>query len=152
MYFAMLMLPPLLISLLAFAFSKDKITRKSILRRRGALQQYKEGVPAYPGDVYDYYRPNCLVNIGVTLEDIKAWQWLLENMNADIGPAKEASVILFFTSEKDSAYEYAVEEAWLGGKKNDIIVLIGAPEAPKISWVLHPVVDKRRRIQGAVAR
>jgi hypothetical protein len=36
--------------------------------------------------------------------------------------------------EGDQAYYEAMAEAWLGGKKNDVILLIGAPEFPRIAW------------------
>jgi hypothetical protein len=35
----------------------------------------------------------------------------------------------------DMNYSNALNAAWLGGKKNDVIVVIGAPEYPKIAWV-----------------
>ena len=35
----------------------------------------------------------------------------------------------------DPAYVYALEDAWIGGKKNDIIVVMGVTHYPDIEWV-----------------
>ena len=36
---------------------------------------------------------------------------------------------------KNSGYIHALEEAWLGGRKNDLVVIFGVGEYPKIDWV-----------------
>jgi hypothetical protein len=56
-------------------------------------------------------------------------------MNADLGKKKQVNIILVITNADDSAYIHALEEAWLGGKKNDFVVVIGTPHHPKIKWV-----------------
>ena len=39
------------------------------------------------------------------------------------------------TQIKDKDYLYALRDAWKGGKKNDVVVIMSVPEYPKIEWV-----------------
>lgn len=51
-----------------------------------------------------------------------------------LGPAKQLNAIVVFAPTADPKYRYALEQHWLGGKKNDAIVLIGVEEYPAIEW------------------
>lgn len=44
-------------------------------------------------------------------------------------------MIIFTKFADGSLYEYAVRTAWIGGKKNDVIVMVGAANYPNIDWV-----------------
>lgn len=52
----------------------------------------------------------------------------------DLGKAKEVNAVIVVTNEVNSNYANALSAYWLGGKKNDVIVVLGAPEFPKRSW------------------
>jgi hypothetical protein len=52
-----------------------------------------------------------------------------------LGPQKQANVIVVFVNEINSSYVHALEGAWLGGKKNDVIVVVGTTHYPAIDWV-----------------
>ena len=64
-------------------------------------------------------------NVLEDLKDLPTDERALANKLKSIGPIKQANVILIVTNINDPNYRYAVEESWLGGKKNDIIVLVG---------------------------
>lgn len=92
-------------------------------------------VPAYP-EGFDMYRVNKLVDPdGLLAKDSGAWRYLLNNLNSDLGAAKQVNIVVFVTKQPSQRYAFNVQKAWLGGKKNDVIVLIGAPASPKIEWV-----------------
>lgn len=112
-----------------------KANPTSILRREDALEKWAKHLPAYPNNVYDYYRLNRLVSVGFKEPRAKDWNWLLNELNADMGPKKQANVVVVLAKTPDSTYEYAIEQHWLGGKKNDVVVIIGVPAYPKIGWV-----------------
>lgn len=92
-------------------------------------------VPSYPGNVYDYYRYNPVVTIGVNLPDRKQWQADMNTMMMELGPKRQANVIPVFVNSHDQNMIHAIESKWVGGKKNDIIVAIGTTSYPKIDWV-----------------
>jgi len=92
-------------------------------------------VPLYPQG-FDLYRVNKLVDPdNLLLANRKDWLYLLNELNSNLGSAKQVNIILFVTKQSDPRYEFNVQRAWLGGKKNDVIVLVGAPTGHDISWV-----------------
>lgn len=42
--------------------------------------------------------------------------------------------MVVLTSEPDRAFGTALRAHWLGGKKNDVVLVLGVPEYPKIAW------------------
>jgi len=107
----------------------------SVLRRRGVKDFPGLPLPAYPNETWDYYHINRFIQIGTNDQNAAYINKVLMSMNGNLGPHKQANVILVTVRTKDPTYEYLVEERWLKGKKNDVIVLIGASEYPKIDWV-----------------
>lgn len=107
----------------------------SVLKRIGAKDQFKGLLPEYPKNIYDYHYCDRFLAVGLSVPDSKEWNRNLQDMNADLGKKKQVNIIVLVVKTGNSSYEYALEEAWLGGKKNDLVVIIGAPEYPQISWV-----------------
>lgn len=98
------------------------------------LEQYKDKLPAYPVKLYDYHYVDRVIPVGVTVPGLAMWNLKLANSLRAIGAQKEANVVVVITNETQPNYANALEAHWLGGKKNDIIVVLGAPEFPKRSW------------------
>lgn len=103
-------------------------------------------VPTYP-EVYDYYRIDRVLQVnGVSLPEVRrqVWEAQLRTLNAELGPGKHCNVVLILVRDLPRDYAYAVERQWLGGKKNDIVVVLGAvvgpesqtpPEELTLAWV-----------------
>ncbi len=100
----------------------------------GVSEDLRKLVPAYPKNVQDYYRINRAISMGVQVPDIPQWNADISNILKQLGPQKQANVIVLFVNTNDPQYEYALRSAWLGGKKNDIVLMIGSTEYPKIEW------------------
>jgi hypothetical protein len=98
------------------------------------LAQFDNMLPSYPR-VHGYYKINRVGTVGVNLPNKSEWNDRLSDHLRTIGPKKQANIILFFVNTDDQSYRYALELNWLGGKKNDIIVIVGVTEYPNISWV-----------------
>lgn len=103
-------------------------------KNSSAKEQYKDKLPKYP-QVYDYHYANRVIPVGVQVADIEDWNYRLALILRELGPKKQANIIIVLAGETDSQYAHALEEHWLGGKKNDVVVVLGVPEYPKISWV-----------------
>lgn len=97
--------------------------------------RYKGMLPNYPIGIYDYYKVDRFITNGVTVSDAALWNSDIAYMLGQIGASKQVNVIVIITSQKDSAYSKALQAAWIGGKKNDAVIVIGAPNYPKIEWV-----------------
>ena len=97
-------------------------------------EQYAGKIPSYPR-VHSFYKFNRVIDVGAKLsnEKMKALDEGLDEMLRTLGPSKQANIIMIVTGITDSTYRYAIENAWLGGKKNDIIIFVGV-EGDKIIW------------------
>ena len=97
--------------------------------------QFAGQIPAYPLNIYDFYKIDRVIPIGVNI-DTRDWNDKLSNITKKLGPAKQANVVIVITKNSDPNYFYALQDAWVGGKKNDVVVVIGAPNYPaKAEWV-----------------
>lgn len=102
----------------------------------GIAQQYQNVIPEYPLAIYDMYKLNHAVVIGnVPVPEIDKWNYELAMMNGRVGPSKQVNILVVFTNVSNQKFLYALESAWLGGKKNDVIVVIGTSKYPTIDWV-----------------
>lgn len=105
-----------------------------LLGTKGDMQRFGKLVPKYPDDIYDYYYNNPVVNMGVPNVDINVWNWLVRNINKTLGTAKQVHVVVILVPTSDRAYIYALKDAWLGGKKNDVDVVIGSVDGSTIDF------------------
>jgi hypothetical protein len=113
-----------------------KAVPESLFHANPLLQEKFAGkVPAYPGNIYDLYKIYRVLSVEVNVSDIAAWNHELSLTLRKLGPHRQANAIIVFVNTNDPNYQYALESAWLGGKKNDIIVLLGTPNYPNIDWV-----------------
>jgi len=102
--------------------------------KRDLAEQYRAQIPGYPR-VYDTYRVRRVLTPGVTLPDADALNARLSEINAHLGARKQVNVILVVTNVAKPEYADALSAAWLGGKKNDLIVVVGLPSGSEIAWV-----------------
>jgi hypothetical protein len=111
-----------------------KAAPDTLFRHQGLAEKYAGRIPKYPGKIYDYYHVNRLVTQGLSAADPQAWNEGLEKINSDLGAKKQVNMIVVLTSEGDPWY-YALEQAWIGGKKNDVSLVIGVdPSNGKPRW------------------
>ncbi len=111
-----------------------KAAPDTLFRRQGLVEKYQGSLPAYPGKVYDYYRIDRLVEVDLALQDRRKWNEDIFRLNADVGNHWQADVAVVLTRDKPREWFYALEEKWLGGKKNDVIVVVNL-SGDAIEWV-----------------
>lgn len=101
------------------------------------LGKFEGKVTGYPLDVYDYHYLNRAISVGVPVpaDELSRWSTDIAVLLKELGPKRQANLIVVFVNDPDPNYYYAIRRGWLGGKKNDIVVLIGSTEYPKIDWV-----------------
>lgn len=97
--------------------------------------EYAGKLPPYPGNVYDYHYVNRVLTSGVKLPDQKEWNQELALLLRSLGPAKRVNIIIVFSNAPSMKYSLALSQSWLGGKKNDVVVVMGTPSYPAIEWV-----------------
>ena len=100
-----------------------------------STEEFAGLIPPYPDKIYDYYRKDSVVSMGVPLKDFKEWNSAINDINKKLGPKKKVNLSTIFVKSNNSAYIHALEKEWVGGKKNDVVVVFGVPNYPKIDWV-----------------
>lgn len=105
-----------------------------LLGQKGDMKKFGKWIPKYP-DVYDYYKTTHFINMGVLHQPDDTWNYLLSMANRSLGPERQVNLIVVTVPTDDPAYMYAFRDAWIGGKKNDAIVLIGSTTGHEIDWV-----------------
>ena len=107
----------------------------TLFRHQGLTEKYQP-LPDNPQRVTDYYRLNHFVVSGWPgpAGDWPSWINGLSELNADISSSKQANVIVVMAYNKPSDWYYALEESWLGGKKNDVVLVVSVDSDLKPQW------------------
>jgi len=105
------------------------------LSEKQAKERFAAKLPDYPLNVHDYHYLNRVIPVGVQVPDLAEWNRALALRLRELGPAKQLNLVFVLTNETDPAYALALRAHWLGGKKNDVVVVLGTPKYPNIDWV-----------------
>jgi hypothetical protein len=99
------------------------------------LAQFADLIPEYPR-VRDYYHFDRVLTMGMGNSiNHDEWDSYLERYQKVLGNTHQVNTLVVIVNTADQMYRHALEQAWLGGKKNDVIVLIGSSNFPTIDWV-----------------
>lgn len=107
-----------------------KGSRQNVLNRGAESITYP--MPTYPTP-YDYYRADRFVTVGVFRKDAAQWNLEISNALKKLGPSRQVNLVIVLTKYPEE-YADQLNAAWLGGKKNDVIVVIG-DNTGVASWV-----------------
>jgi hypothetical protein len=96
-----------------------------------------EGIQVHPyPENENWNRSDRLIGVsGVSRE---TW----DQMNARLGPRKKVNVILINFGGKDSKYGHYQQAAWVGGKKNDLVLCKGDSWAYVFGWTEKELVKR----------
>lgn len=98
--------------------------------------KFANQIPAYPANIYNYYQIDRVIPVGVSIPNLKEWNKEISLALRTLGPQLQTNFVVVIANTEDADYFYALQDAWVGAKKNDIVVVIGAPNFPaKPSWV-----------------
>lgn len=101
-------------------------------REAHAGQQW--AVPAYPLAVYDLHYVDRAIPVGASVPDLREWNREIALALRELGPSKQVNIVVVLTAVTDRRYAEHLRASWLGGKKNDVVVVLGVPEYPKVQW------------------
>ena len=113
-----------------------KGAKDTLFLAHGDVEKFKKFLPVYPSHIYDYHHINRIVQVKKSTfnaREVTAWNGMLEVLNSKLGPTKYANVVLVFAQDTDRAFYLALKQHWLGGKKNDLVVVIGV-KGKTIEW------------------
>jgi hypothetical protein len=99
----------------------------------GASARYPGLIPEYPR-VYDHYRADRAIAVGLAPPDLASLNTELAHINGELGATRQVNIILILVGSGDPKWMEGLREAWLGGKKNDLTVVVGFATFPRIAW------------------
>lgn len=100
----------------------------TLFKKQGLEKEFQGQMPNYPR-VYDYYHFNHVLGLRKP-----EWQKEMNDVNAELGALKEVNIMTVVTNNPSQKYGLALEQHWLGGKKNDVVVVIGINKQKEIMW------------------
>ena len=86
-----------------------------------------------PPRVHSLYRIDSAINIGTRMP-LQTYNTGLMEINDTLGHKKQAHIVVVATTKRDPAWALHMEEAWLHGKKNQVVFVLGAPDGDRIEW------------------
>ena len=109
-----------------------KGAKHNVLNREGTKISY--AMPVYPANVFDYYKINRAVSVDNAMPNLTVWSDQISLALRDLGPSKQLNIVMVFTKNPE-VYADQLNAAWLGGKKNDVIIVIGTTDHVKADWI-----------------
>lgn len=96
--------------------------------------EFASKIPNYPR-VFNLYHINRVLNVDsdISSKEVYDLNKYISNYLRILGGNKEVNVIVILTEIDDPNYRFSVEASWLGGNKNDVIVIIGL-DGHTITW------------------
>lgn len=98
-------------------------------------QKFAQLIPAYPDKIYDIYKINRFVTPGFYFADTQLWNDHISEVLKTRGPTKQVNLIVVIAKTEDRNFVYALQDAWEGANKNDVVLVIGSTDGKTISWV-----------------
>lgn len=137
-----------------------KASNSSLFGSKITLSQAeKKEMPKYPLEIYDYYKINRVVDLTQSLPQsiMEEANTKLSDVLKEVGYNHQANAVIAIT-DKSEEYALKILDYWHGGKKNDVVVIIGIDKQAKLnefnypinyvrihSWSLHNVFDVKLR-------
>ena len=97
-------------------------------------KEYQSLIPNYPENIVDYYRLDRFVPVGVPVPNAAQWNAGISNRLKSLGPTKQVNLVVVTSAQAQRGYGTALRSHWLNGKKNDVVVVLGAPAYPAVAW------------------
>ena len=108
-------------------------------KKKRGVKGYEKYLLPYPqvyGGAFGPIEVDRVLTAGVVVP--RPWQEgvdrALDKALATLGATKQVNVLVYVVGA-DANFYGALEVAWDGGKKNDVIVLVGVTDFPSIKWV-----------------
>lgn len=121
----------------------------SLFVHQAEVKNHLPDVPKTFPEVHGRYKVDKVIERGISAPE--GWNEQLREINADLGRKKQVDLVIYLTKSKDPVYADAVEQKWLYGPKNAVIVVLGVPfGTTKIEWARVVTISKVEELKIAV--
>lgn len=112
---------------------------KDIFKREGLKDPYQKLLLNYPGlqtGPYGHIEVNRVLAVNANVPDDwkKAVDRNLDVALTRLGSSKQVNILVYMVSKTDRGFLHALEEHWVYGKKNDVIVVVSVDKFPEVLW------------------
>jgi len=98
------------------------------------IKKFAGKIPSQPR-VFEHYKYDRIINDGVIdAEQEKLLNDHLSYALKTMGASHQVNIIVILTKIKDQNFKAAVENAWQGGEKNDVVLFIAANDDGTVAW------------------
>ena len=118
-----------------------KASKRTILRQKGLdITPFKDLLMSYPNVYSEGYGPIALDRVivrgvNVPKEWVKQVNYALAVFTAKKGATYQINPQVYIVGTDNVSFANVLRQEWIGGKKNDAILVVGAKQWPKIDWV-----------------
>lgn len=112
---------------------------KSITKRQGVSDEFTQFLVHYPRVFegrFGEIEINRVIQAGTNIPN--EWKNQLDKTLdislSHLGKSKQVNCLVYTVNTSDPKFLHALEQHWCYGKKNDVVVVLGIEEFPKISW------------------
>lgn len=114
--------------------------------------QFASMIPTYPDRIHDIYRINRVVGVGLSVPNAAQWNQALSEMLKTLGPSHQVNAVVVFAKTDDPNYFHALQDAWINGKKNDVVLVVGVDSLSQAPlWVDVMALTKNSLFQVKLA-
>lgn len=115
------------------------------------VKEFERLLPNYPR-VYDYYRSKPVIfrGVNVTPQDRAAYNSAIRNMMKTLSYQKQVNVVVVIVDTKNPSFGEYLKNDWRNGRKNDQVIVVGAPEFPKVEWAYAFGWSKNQMVNKAL--
>lgn len=112
-----------------------KASPDTLFNQQGVdLAKFLKVLPMYPLDIYDYYKLKRFIGYEAKITDWELWDSDLAKLNGRLGPSKQMNIIIVVVRNQPKEYFYALKQHWIGGKKNDTVVVLNLDNSNILTW------------------
>lgn len=112
----------------------------SVRKNRNDISEFQKLIRPYPRVYNAKFGPieiNRVINSGVKLP--KEWETEMDKQMdialTRLGQQKQVNIIVYLANTSDPKFGSALEQAWVNGKKNDVVVILGITNFPEKNFV-----------------
>lgn len=105
---------------------------------------YDGELPAYPTNIHSHVELDRVILDGVALpggESLEQWNDALAEILMELGPNRQANMVMVLTAASNPSYADALIAEWDGANKNDIVIVAGFPSDVSRSGTMPAWVD-----------
>lgn len=117
---------------------------ESLFSHHTAKKEYLDAVPKWIPEIHEKFRTDKVIAHGMPKP---AWlEHAVAELDAELGHSKQLDVIVYLTASDNPEFAEAVEQKWVYGPKNALVVVLGIADG-SIAWARGVTFSKVEQLK-----